>query len=184
MELKRPNYVHISTLYRRTTFMFICQTVNSDFWKQVLGNAVLYSFIQKSAAVRFFEYAANSAGEERLRQEGKTLCLRGETGDIIFTEWNQRFIQNVASFYVLCLTKESVITATLVHAPVCVCVCATHTARRSEWYECAWNIKWRWVRIEFPPGPDPDRSSDFEKPWLRPLGHIMRNKSFVLLRYY
>ncbi len=32
------------------------------------------------------------------------------------------FIQNVASCYVLCLTKESVNTATLVHAPVCVCV--------------------------------------------------------------
>ncbi len=30
MEHKRPNYVHISTLYRRTTFMFICQTVNGD----------------------------------------------------------------------------------------------------------------------------------------------------------
>ncbi len=45
-----------------------------------------------------------------------------------------------------------------------VCVCATLAARRSEWYECAWNIKWRWVRIEFPPGPDPDRSPDFEKP--------------------
>ncbi len=29
----------------------------------------------------------------------------------------------VASCYVLCLTKESVITATLVHAPMCVCVC-------------------------------------------------------------
>ncbi len=49
---------------------------------------------------------------------------RGETGDIIFTEWKLRFIQNVASCYVLCLTKESVNTATLVHAPVCVCVCA------------------------------------------------------------
>ncbi len=31
--------------------MFICQTVNSE--STVLGNAVLYSFIQKSAAVRF-----------------------------------------------------------------------------------------------------------------------------------
>ncbi len=33
---------------------------------EVFGNAVLYSFIQKSAAGRFFEYAANSAGGERL----------------------------------------------------------------------------------------------------------------------
>ncbi len=38
----------------------------------VLGNAVLYSFIHESAAVRFFEYAANIAGGERLRQEGET----------------------------------------------------------------------------------------------------------------
>ncbi len=34
-------------------------------------------------AVRFFEYAANSAGGERLCQEGETSRSRGETGDII-----------------------------------------------------------------------------------------------------
>ncbi len=39
---------------------------------QVFGNAVLYSFIHKSAAVRFFEYAAKSAAGERLRREGET----------------------------------------------------------------------------------------------------------------
>ncbi len=33
--------------------------------------------------VRFIEYAANSAVGERLRREGETLRLRGETGDII-----------------------------------------------------------------------------------------------------
>ncbi len=54
---------------------------DSQQW-YVFGKAVLYSFIQKSA-VRFFEYAANSAGGERLRQEGETSCSRGETGDII-----------------------------------------------------------------------------------------------------
>ncbi len=41
-----------------------------------IKKTVLYSFIQKSAASRFFEYTANSAGGERLRREG-------ETGDII-----------------------------------------------------------------------------------------------------
>ncbi len=71
-------------------------------------------------SVRFFEYTVNSDGGERLHREGETSCSRGETGDIIFTEWNLRFIQNVASCY--CLTKESVITATLVHTPMCVCV--------------------------------------------------------------
>ncbi len=69
----------------------------------VLGNAVLYSFIQKSAEVR-------------------NLALAGRNRWHYSTEWNLRFIQNVASCYVLCLTKESVISATLVHAPVCVCV--------------------------------------------------------------
>ncbi len=50
--------------------------------------------------------------------------------DIILLNESLRFIQNVASCYALCLTKESVNTATLVHAPTCVCVCvcvrATH----------------------------------------------------------
>ncbi len=98
----------------------------------------------------------------------RNLVLAGRNRWHYSTEWNQRFIQNVTSCYVLCLTKEFVITATLFHTPVCVCVCvcvcATHTARRFEWYECAWNIKWRRVRIEFPPGPDADWSPDFEKP--------------------
>ncbi len=34
-------------------------TDSQEWW--VLGNAVLYSFIQKFATVRFFECAANSA---------------------------------------------------------------------------------------------------------------------------
>ncbi len=44
-------------------------------------------------------------------------------GDIILLNESLRFIQNVASCYALCLTKESVNTATLVHAHACVCVC-------------------------------------------------------------
>ncbi len=43
---------------------------SQEWW--VFGNAVLYSFIHESAVVRFFEYASNSAGGERLRQEGET----------------------------------------------------------------------------------------------------------------
>ncbi len=42
-----------------------------------------------------------------------------------------------------------------------MCVCTTHAAQRSEWYECAWNTKWRRVKIEFP--SDLDQSLDFEK---------------------
>ncbi len=41
------------------------------------------SFTICCGSVRFFEYAANSAGGERLRREGETSCSRGETGDII-----------------------------------------------------------------------------------------------------
>ncbi len=89
----------------------------------------MYSLIYKSAAVRFFECATNSAGGERLRREGETSCSWGETGDIILLNENLRFIQNVASCYVLCLTKESLNTATLVHEPACVraCVCVPRT---------------------------------------------------------
>ncbi len=96
------------------------------------GNAVLYAFINKSAAVRFFECAVNSAGGERLRREGEILRSRGETGDIILLNESLRLIQNVASCYALCLTKESVNTATLVHAPACVrvCVCACGAKHR------------------------------------------------------
>ncbi len=91
------------------------QSTVIGFWK-----CCFYSFIHKSAAVRFFfECAANSAGGE------------GETGDIILLNESLRFIQNVASCYALCLTKELVKTATLVHAPACMCVRACH-AQRSE----------------------------------------------------
>ncbi len=109
------HYVHISTLYRWTTLMFI------GFWKRCF---VLVHSEVCCGSVRFLEYAANSAGEERLRREGETSRFHS-------TEWNLRFIQNVASGYVLCLTKESVITATLVHAPVCVCVCVCVCAPRT-----------------------------------------------------
>ncbi len=157
MEHKRPNYVHISTLYRRTNV----HMPDSQQW-EVFGNTVLYSFIQKSAAVRFFEYAANSAAGERLRRGGgRNLALARRNRWHYSTEWKLRFIQNVASCYVLCLktrAKESVNTAWSMRPCVCVCVCATHAIRRSEWY-----TKWRRVRIEFPPSPDPDQSPDFEK---------------------
>ncbi len=66
------------------------------------------------------------------------------------TEWKLRFIQNVASCYVPCLTKESVNTATLIHAPVhvCVCVCVCH-ARRTE----VWVIPVR-LKYQVEAGPD------------------------------
>ncbi len=41
----------------------------------------MYSFIQKSAAVRFFEYADNSAGGGGAKPRS-----RGETGDILLDE--------------------------------------------------------------------------------------------------
>ncbi len=70
----------------------------------------MYAFIHKSAEFGFLNALL-------------TLRREGETGDIILLNESLRFIQNVASCYALCLTKESVNTATLVHAPACVCVC-------------------------------------------------------------
>ncbi len=126
------------------------QSTVIGFWK-----CCLYSFIHKSAAVRFFECAANSAGGERLRREGETSRSWGETGDIILLNESLRFIQNVASCYALCLTKESVNTATLVHAPACVCVRVCVCVPRTE----VWVIQVR-LKYEVVAGPDliPSRS--------------------------
>ncbi len=70
----------------------------------VFGNAVLYSFIYKSAAVRFFEYAANSAGGERLRRGGKTSRSRGETGDIILL--NESYGLSKMSLVAMCFVLQ------------------------------------------------------------------------------
>ncbi len=132
--------------------MFICQTVNSERFLETLFCTRSFTSLLRFGSLNTL-----------LTLPVEKDCVGKAKQWHYSTEWNLRFIQNVASCYVLCLTKESVNTATLIHAPVCVCVCvrATHTARRSE---CAWNIKWRRVRIEFPPSPDSDRSLDFEKP--------------------
>ncbi len=75
---------------------------DSQQW-EVFGNAVLYSFIHKSAAVRFFECASNSAGGERLRREGETSRSRGETGDIFLRNesWGLSKMSLVAMCFVL-----------------------------------------------------------------------------------
>ncbi len=84
-------------------------------------STVLHFYTTK-CLIKQFSFRPFYVSEIVLQCNLQTSCSRGEAGDIIFTEWKLRFIQNVASCYVLCLTKESVITATLVHAPVCVCV--------------------------------------------------------------
>ncbi len=114
--------------------------------QEVLGNAVVYSFIQKSAAVRFFEYAANSAGGEILGG-GRRNLARGAKPVTLFYWMKSKVYPKCC--YVLCLTKESVITATLVHAPVCVCVCVCVRV---------WVIRVR-LKYQVEAGPD------FEKPW-------------------
>ncbi len=96
-----------------------------------------------------------------------------ETGDIILLNESLRFIQNVASCYALCLTKESVNTATLVHAPACVCVfvcvcvgacvCATHGGLSDT---SALEIR---SRSGSGFNSLPVRSPDFEKCWAIPL---------------
>ncbi len=85
-------------------------------------------------------------------------CARG---DIILLNESIRFIQNVASCYALCLTNESVNTATLVHAPACVC--ATHGGLSDT---SALEIRSRgWSGFN----SLPVRSPDFEKRWAIPL---------------
>ncbi len=108
-------YVHMSTLYRRTAFMFICQSTVIGFWKRCF--VVVHSQVCCGSVL-------SASGRQNL-------AIAGRNRWRYCTEWKLRFIQNIACCYVLCLTKESVNTATLVHAPVCVC--ATHTARRSAW---------------------------------------------------
>ncbi len=96
------------------------------------------------------------------------------------TEWNLRFIQNVASCYVLCLTKVSVITATLVHAPrVCVCVCVCHAHRTEVWVIC--------VRLKFEveAGPDwiPSRSvSGWPETGVRTLRNPEVNNTHIYVK--
>ncbi len=76
----------------------------------------MYSFIQKSAAVRFVEYADNSAGVERLRQEGETSRLRGKTGDIILLD-----VPGISCFG----RRENKIWARVGLGPVIVISCRT-----------------------------------------------------------
>ncbi len=76
MEHKRPNYVHISSLYRRTTFMFICQTVNSDMFLEMLFCTRSFTSLLRFSSLNTLLTLAHSASGERLPREG-------ETGDII-----------------------------------------------------------------------------------------------------
>ncbi len=68
------HYVYISTLCSRTTLMFICQTVNCDRFLETLFCTRSFRSLQRFGSVRFFEYAANSAGGERLRRGGRNLA--------------------------------------------------------------------------------------------------------------
>ncbi len=54
---------------------------------------------------------------------------------------------------------------------LCVCVCVPRAPHGGLSDTSALEISsgGGWVRIEFPPGPDPDRSPDFEKPCFRVL---------------
>ncbi len=112
------HYVHISTLYRWTTLMFICQTVNSDRFLETLFCTRSFRSLLRFGSLNML-----------LTLPVEKDCVGKAKRWHYSTEWNLRFIQNAASCNVLCLTKESVNTATLVHVPVCVCVCARHAHR-------------------------------------------------------
>ncbi len=75
MEHKRPNYVHISTLYSRTTCSYARQSRVIGFRKRCF---VLVHSEVCCGSVRFFEYAVNSAGvERRHRREAAKPRARG-----------------------------------------------------------------------------------------------------------
>ncbi len=71
---------------------------DSQQW-YVLGNAVWYSFIHESAAVRFFEYAANSAGGERLRRGGVNIAHGAKPVTLFY--WMKAKMSLVAVCFVL-----------------------------------------------------------------------------------
>ncbi len=71
--------LHSCSYARRSTVI--------GFWKHCF---VLVHSEVCCGSVRFFEYAANSAGGERLRREGETSRSRGETGDIILLNESKR----------------------------------------------------------------------------------------------
>ncbi len=124
--------------------MFICQTFNSDRFLETL-------FCTRSFTSQLRFGSLNMLLTLPVEED----CV-GKAKPVTLFDWMK------ANVYPKCLKIESANTATLVHAPVCV-----HAAQSSEWYACAWNTKWRWVRIEFPPSPDSDRSPEFEKHWFR-----------------
>ncbi len=62
---------------------YVRQSTVIGFWKRCF---VLVHSEVCCSSVRFFEYAANSAGGERLRREGETSHLGGETGDIVLLD--------------------------------------------------------------------------------------------------
>ncbi len=77
MEHKRPNYVHISTLYRRTTFMLMCQAVNSDRFLETL-------FCSFPSLLRFGSLNTLLTLPVEKDCVGKAKpCSLDETGDII-----------------------------------------------------------------------------------------------------
>ncbi len=62
MEYKRPSCCNKLCAYLQTNYILVHMPRQSTVIG--FGNAVLYAFIHKSASVRFFECAANSAGEK------------------------------------------------------------------------------------------------------------------------
>ncbi len=97
------------------------QTVNSDRFLEMLFCTRSFTSLLRVGSLNALL---------TLPEEKETSRSRGETGDIILLNESLRFIQNVASCYVLCLTKKSVHCNTGSCAPracVCVCVCVPRT---------------------------------------------------------
>ncbi len=71
--------MHISTIYRRTTFMFICQTVNRDRFLETLFCICSFTSLLRFGSLNMLL----TLPVERLCQEGETSCSQGDSGDVI-----------------------------------------------------------------------------------------------------
>ncbi len=80
MEHKRALCAYFNPLQINYSCSYVRQSTVIGFWKRCF---VLVHSEVCCGSDRFLEYAANSSGGERLRREGETSRLRGETGDII-----------------------------------------------------------------------------------------------------
>ncbi len=120
--------------------MFVCQTVNSDRFLETLFCTRSFTSLLRYGSLNMLLTLPVEKG-----CVGKAKPHVPGTKPVTLFYWMKAKVYPKCC-YVLCLTKESLNTATLVHASVCVCV---YHARRTE----VWVIPVR-LKYEVEAGPD------------------------------